>query len=878
MTKQEFSNLVNSRIVVLDGATGTNLQRAGMPASVCPEQWILEHPDLMKQLQSEYIEAGTDILYAPTFTGNRIKLAEYGLQEHLAGMNASLVRISKEAAAGRAFVAGDLTMTGRQLYPLGDLQFEELVDVYKEQAKVLYEAGVDLFVVETMMSLQETRAAVIAIQETCSLPVMASLTFEADGRTLFGTNPRTAVVVLQSLGVDAVGLNCSTGPSEMLKTIQEMYEYANIPILAKPNAGLPELENGQTVYKTAPEEFAGAVKQLVEAGAAIVGGCCGTTPAHIKAVKEAVSAAQRLPVCTKKRRVLASERRTVEITLRGSFQVVGERINPTGKKKLQAQLKEGRLELVRSMAREQEENGASILDVNMGMNGIDEKQMMLETIYEVTTTVDCPLCIDSSYVEVIEAALRIYPGRALINSISLEKEKFERLLPIAKKYGAMFILLPLSDSGLPKSMEEKREIVHTILDEALRQGFAKEDIIVDGLVATVGANPNAALECFDTIRYCSESLGLATICGLSNISFGLPERSFVNTAFLTMAISHGLTTAIANPSQDLLMNAAAATDMLMNKKGSDLSYINRIQAYRQKMENQEQENRLRASMAAGAQRAQSAQGQGKSQLSHKESAPIADHEGNASVGVNGSKARINVSSDASKNEKISGSVGINEAADDGQTDLKSNAVYRAVLQGEKNSIVTYADEELSCGVKPDQVIDQYLIPAINEVGELFNQQKYFLPQLIASANAMKAAIEYLEPKIERSGSEKQADTLVVATVEGDIHDIGKNLVVLMLRNYGYHVIDLGKDVPAETIVTTAIQENAAVIGLSALMTTTMMRMQDVVQLAKEKKYTGKIIIGGAAITPSFADEIGADGYSKDAAECVKLVQRILKTE
>lgn len=865
MTKQEFRKLLDEDIIILDGATGTNLQNAGMPGNVCPEQWILEHTDVMLKLQRSYVESGTRILYAPTFTGNRIKLAEYGLQDQLVDINTRLVKLAKEAADGRALVAGDLTMTGQQLYPLGELQFEELVDVYKEQAKALYEAGVDLFVVETMMSLQETRAAVLAIQETCDLPVMASLTFEADGRTLFGTNPETAVVVLQSLGVDAVGLNCSTGPLEMIEIVQNMYAYANIPILAKPNAGLPELENSRTVYKTSPKEFAEAGKKLVEAGAAIVGGCCGTTPAHIRALAEAVRECRRLPVRREARRMLASERRVVEITLDGSFQVVGERINPTGKKKLQAELREGSLELVRSMAREQEENGASVLDINMGMNGIDEKQMMLEAIYEVTTTVDCPLCIDSSYIEVIEAALRIYPGRALINSISLEKEKFERLLPIAKRYGAMFILLPLSDEGLPKTLEEKRGIVHTILEEALRQGFVKEDIVVDGLVATVGANPKAAVECFDTIQYCSRQLGLATICGLSNISFGLPERSFVNTAFLTMAITHGLTMAIANPSQDLLMNAAAATDMLLNKAGSDLSYINRMQAYKQKQEQEKQKLLMQAARS----------GAGNAVPAGENSAQIQQTGGTGSVqlpqaGCSGTDASVR------NGQQAQASAGMSAA--DQELAVRSNPVYQAVLRGEKNSIVKYADEELVRGTQPEQVINQYLIPAINEVGELFNQQKYFLPQLIASANAMKSAIEYLEPKIQRTGSEAEVATLVIATVEGDIHDIGKNLVVLMLRNYGYHVIDLGKDIPAETIVLTAIEEHAAVIGLSALMTTTMMRMQDVVQLAKERNYAGKIIIGGAAITPSFADEIGADGYSKDAAECVKLVKRLLAEE
>lgn len=820
MTKQTFRGLTNNKILILDGACGTSLQKAGMPTGVCPEQWILEHPEIMKQLQQQYVAAGSNILYAPTFTANRMKLSEYGLQDKLVEINTKLVKLSKEAADGTAYIAGDLTMTGQQLYPLGDLLFEDLVTIYKEQAIALYEAGVDLYIIETMMSLQETRAAVIAIQETCNLPIMASLTFEADGRTLFGTDPKTAVVVLQSLGVDAVGLNCSTGPDAMLEIVEEMYAYSNIPILAKPNAGLPELENGTTTYKTGPDEFASAMEKLIQAGACIVGGCCGTTPSHIHALAKVAANHTPPAICKEKRSILASERKTIEIILDGPFQVIGERINPTGKKKLQAQLREGNLSLVRSMAKEQEENGAVILDVNMGVNGIDEKQMMQEAVYETTSTVDCPLCLDSSSVDVIEAALRIYPGRALINSVSLESEKMTRLLPIAKRYGAMFILLPLSDEGLPKTLDEKRSIVHTVLEKALSLGFSKKDIIVDGLVATVGANPKAALECFDTIHYCKHELGLATICGLSNISFGLPDRAFVNTAFLTLAIANGLTMAIANPSQDLLMNAAAATDMLLCKENSSTRYINRMQLYDKKQESQKQ----------------------------------------------------NTNTDTRKH--IPSANDVNNAFE--SNSFESNAVYCAVLQGDKSQIVSYAKAELSNGKQPEQVINEYLVPAINQVGTLFDQQKYFLPQLIASANAMKTAIEYLEPLIQRTGNEKETATLVIATVEGDIHDIGKNLVVLMLRNYGYHVIDLGKDVPADTILQTAIQENAKIIGLSALMTTTMMRMQDVVNLAKEMHYTGKIIIGGAAITPGFADEIGADGYSKDAADCVKLVEKLLE--
>ena len=504
-----------------------------------------------------------------------------------------------------------------------------------------------------------------------------------------------------------------------------------------------------------------------------------------------------------KKRLLTSERKTVEIKLDGPFMVVGERINPTGKKKLQEELKEGKLELVLQMAEEQEENGADILDINMGMNGIDEKEMMLNVITEVSNTVNLPLCIDSSHVDIIEAALRIYPGRALINSISLEKGKVEQLIPIAKKYGAMFVLLPLSDQGLPKDLEEKKRIIHTIMDAALQAGMNKEDIVVDGLVATVGANKTAALECFETIAYCKDTLGLATICGLSNISFGLPQRPYINTAFLTMAISKGLTMAIANPSQELLMNIAFASDLLLNKEGADLRYINKANAT------------------------------------------------------------------SSEEKKI---------VETASKSVETREVFEAVVKGNKKNILDLVENELKKQKQPDSIMNEELIPAINYVGELFNQQKYFLPQLIASAETMKKAIEYLEPLLQNNEDVKEKATVVIATVEGDIHDIGKNLVALMLKNYGYKVIDLGKDVSKEEIIQAAKEQQASVIGLSALMTTTMMRMKEVVEYAKQENIDAKIMIGGAVITQSFAEEIGADGYSKDAQEAVEVVQKLLNDE
>lgn len=788
-----FKKTFGDRIIFLDGATGSNLSKRGMPAGVCPEQWILEHEDVLSTLQKEYVEAGTQIVYAPTFGGNRIKLSEYGLEDKLEEMNRKLVALSKKAVDGKAMVAGDLTMTGRQLYPVGTLGFEELVDIYKEQVAVLHRAGCDLIVVETMMSLQETRAAVLAVKETCDLPVIATLSFEEDGKTLYGTDAITAALVLEGLGVDAVGVNCSTGPDKMRKLIETMYQNVSIPIIAKPNAGMPTLdESGSTVYTMDPDEFAVQCLKLIEKGATIVGGCCGTTPQHIKALHD-LCAAKTAPLPQQiEKRVLTSEHKSVLFGLDDPFLVIGERINPTGKKAFQAQLREGNLDMAIQFAIEQEEKGADILDINLGMGGIDENEMLLKTMYEVMGVSHLPLSIDSSKCEVVENALRLYPGRALVNSVSLEEGKAERLFPLIKKYGAMFILLPLSDSGLPQNAQEKKEIIEILLNKAYSYGLTNHDIIVDGLVTTVSANDKAALETLETIAYCKEK-GLATACGLSNISFGLPERSNINTAFLTMAISKGLTMAIANPSQKELMNAIYATDMLLNKKGAGIRYI----------------------------------------------------------------------------EKMTG--GQEEVKADKKAELSfEEKIKTAVLRGNTSGIVQLTKEAMEAGkLEAETILNGCLLPAINEVGDLFNCGKYFLPQLIASANAMKLSIEYLEPFLQKQAGDDRDKTVVIATVKGDIHDIGKNLVALMLKNYGYRVIDLGKDVPTEKIIQTAKETNAKIIALSALMTTTMVEMKHVIEAVKQEGLACKIMIGGAVITQEYADEICADGYSKDAAGAVK---------
>ena len=838
MTREEFITLSKDHILYLDGATGSNLVKAGMPSGVCPEQWILEHKDVMLQLQKDYVQAGTNILYAPTFTANRVKLAEYHLEKNMTSMIRDLVAISKKAAESTpghpVYVAGDLTMTGEQLKPMGKMELETLIDIYKEQILCLVDAGADLLVVETMMSLAETRAALIAAKEVCNLPVIATLTFEADGRTLFGTDAKTAAIVLESLGASAIGANCSTGPAQMESIISEMVSHTRIPVIAKPNAGLPFLdENGTTCYNMEAEEFAEEMEVLVNAGATILGGCCGTTPEFIRQIHErfgtdAKVAASRRPDGI---RYLTSERITHSFGLDDGFFVVGERINPTGKKALQAQLREGSFEKVIQFAEEQEACGAKVLDINMGMSGIDEKASMLRALEEVSGVTNLPLSLDSSYVEVLEAALRNYPGRALVNSVSLETEKFEKLLPIVAKYGAMFILLPLSDAGLPKDIEEKKEIIHKIYDRALSLGMCKEDIVVDGLVATVGANPKAALETLETIRYCKEN-GFATICGLSNISFAMPERSFVNTAFLTLAIQAGLTMAIANPSQELLMSCALAADLLLNKEEAALRYIEYAGGVRERREEKE------AELA-------------------KKLALLENQGTTAKTGTVGNTAKEATADNGSQ---------INEMQDKLKT---------AVLKGNRNGIVKITKEALESGEKPAELLNQVLLPAINQVGEFFDQGKYFLPQLIASAEAMKNSIEVLEPLLQTGGTGEEMPVVVIATVEGDIHDIGKNLVALMLKNHGFHVIDLGKDVPQAKILETAKEHHAEFIALSALMTTTMQRMREIVAAAKEEGITAKIIIGGAVITQEYADEIGADGYSKDAADAVKLAKSLM---
>ncbi len=806
MNNTQFKEHVYKKIQILDGANGTELQKRGMPAGVCPEQWAIENPHIIKQIQKAYITAGSNIIYTCTFGGNGVKLGEFGLGDRTFEINKRLAQLSKEAADGKCLVAGDIASTGRFIKPLGDMQFEECVDIFKEQVRGLLAGGVDLFVIETMIDIQEARAALLAVKESCDLPVCVTMSFDESLRTLTGTDPVTALITLQSLGADAVGCNCSTGPEHMVEIITKMKPYAKVPLMAKPNAGLPRLVNGVTVFDMGAEEFGSYAERFIQAGVNLLGGCCGTSPDYIRELyRNCRDLTPQNSICSQYSAV-SSSRKTVFFGIDKPVAIVGERINPTGKKSLQAELKEGSTNEIRKFAHEQIERGADILDVNVGMPGIDEKEVMVNTVSMLGSISDAPLCLDSSSPEVLEAALRIYPGRALINSISHEKIKLERLLPVAAKYGAMFILLPLSDEGVPEKAIQRQAIVQDVFNKAAAFGYQKNDIVVDGLVMTVSSNQEAALETLKLIEWCSREFGCGTIVGLSNVSFGLPERSWVNAAFMSMAIARGLTMAIANPSSELLMCIKMACDVIMKNDINSRNYI----AY----------------------------------FNNKEKP------------LTGENQRKTGEQNTEKNT--------------------GEKIFDAVLNGENEIIDLLVKKAVAEKTAPQDIVDLYLIPAINQVGKLFDEKKYFLPQLIQSAETMKAGFTVLEPLLKQKNiqEEKEAIVIVIATVKGDIHDIGKNIVGLMLRNYGFKVYDLGKDVSAEKIIDEAKKLKAHLVGLSALMTTTMVEMKEVIDLAKEQGLSCKFMIGGAVVDEEYAKTIGADGYSRDAYEAVKLAKRL----
>jgi len=794
--KKRILSIIEKRVLILDGATGTELQRRGMPQGACPEQWCLENQGIIKSIHKDYMMAGSDVVYTCTFGANRVKLSQYG-SFNIQATNRKLAELARDAVGENMLIAGDIGPTGRFVQPFGDLEFEEAVDIFKEQVKGLLEGSVDLFIIETQMDIQEARAALIAVKETCDKFTMVTMTYEKGGRTLNGTDPVSALVTLESLGADAVGCNCSTGPEGMIPYIEAMKPHASVPLVAKPNAGMPRLVNNKTIFDMKPETFASFGRAFLKAGVNILGGCCGTRPGHIKSLTGVLEGKRPRPPRKKAISALSSARKSVILGIGSPLVIIGERINPTGKKDLQKELIKGKTTIVLGLAREQEEKDASLLDVNVGMPDIDEAETLKRVIYTLSPLISSPLVIDSSSIEAIETALRIYPGRAMVNSISGETHKIERLLPLVKKYGAMFILLPLTDKELPATSRRRKEIIKDILGRAQEIGVDKSDIVVDGLTMTVSASPGSAKETLETIRWCTRSQKLLTVVGLSNISFGLPQRKWVNSAFLAMAIHSGLSMAIANPSSAELMAIKMASDVLTQRDkdaGLFISYF-----------------------------ATSGQSSGQKPVAKEEASPAQN-------------------------------------------------VYMSVLEGNREGIIDHLDKAIATGMDAYKLVNEIMIPAIMEVGDMFDRKEYFLPQLIASAEAMKKGFEHLKPLLEEHTSQEKG-TIVLATVKGDIHDIGKNIVALMLRNHGFKVIDLGKDVTKEEIIKAIKKYNPLVVGLSALMTTTMVNMRDVIELASRHGLNCKFIVGGAVVTRAYANSIGAV-YAKDAVEAARVAERL----
>ena len=792
-------NKLTNNIIVLDGATGTELQKKGLPGGVCPEQWCLDNPQIIQDVHASYAKAGASIVYSCTFGANRFKLKQYGISENVRRINRELTRVAKQACGKKVLVAGDIGPTGLFIEPFGPLSFEEAVDAFKEQAQGLIDGGCDLIVIETMIDIQEARAALIAVKEIKDIFTIVSMTYEKDGHTLGGTDPISALITLQSLGADAVGCNCSTGPEKMLEFIASMKPYATVPLLAKPNAGVPRLKGGKTVFDMDAKTFASYGRKLATAGANMIGGCCGTTPAHILKLAQATTKSKPKPPLRKSISALSSARSFLHFTDNQPLCIVGERINPTGKKALQQELAEGKMSIIRQMAQEQEKQGANLLDVNVGQPGIDEVKTIKNIIGLLATTTKLPLVVDSSRIETIEAALRIYPGRMLINSISGEKEKLDRLLPLTARYGAMFILLPLTGGDLPKTAQKRQAVINNIFQKAKKFGFTKDDFVVDCLVMAVASDPIAAQETLKTLDWCTQTFKSKTILGLSNVSFGMPGRPWLNASFLAMAQYCGLTMAIANPGSVELMNVKKASDTLTAKDKSTLSFIEHF------------------STQFG-------------------SAP------SAGVGK--------------------------------ETSTTQERIAAAILDGDRENIIPLIDRELACGTQAAELVDKVMIPAIVRVGDLYEKKIYFLPQLMAAAETMKKALSYLEPHLKKTAAAGKGK-IIMATVKGDIHDIGKNIVALLLRNYGYDVIDLGKDVPDQTIIDAVKKENPDVVGLSALMTTTMVNMKDLIEKTRIKGIKTDFLIGGAVVTEAYASSIGAS-FAKDGVEAVRVVEKLIK--
>ena len=789
-------------IHIFDGAMGTMLQAGGLEPGGCPELMNIEKPEVVKNIHRAYIEAGSTIIETNTFGASALKLDHYGLADRVAEINAAAVKIAKEAAAGRAKVAGSMGPTGRFVVPLGDLEFEDAYRCFAEQAKALVQAGADYLIIETCIDIQEMRAALLASKDVApNVPVICQLSYSEDGRTVTGTDPQSAAIILSAMGADIIGVNCSLGPEQLVPIVRTLAQNCDTPISVQPNAGMPYLKDGETIFPMGPAEFGKWAEKLLAAGATYLGGCCGTTPDHIRALADAlkdITEPQR-PVREKKL-YLASRSKAVCIDKELPTRLIGERINPTGRKKLAAEIREGSFLSVKKEALNQVKAGAQLLDVNMGVGGIDQAAAMKHAITEISQLTDAPLVIDTSDAKALEAGLRAYPGRALINSVSAEEARIAEFLPLAKKYGAAILCLPITDDGVPKTAQARLETIQSIIRAAREQGLDDGDFLLDALVMTVSADANACQEVLRTLALYRQELGYPSTMGLSNISFGLPNRPLINSTFFAMCLAAGLDAPIMNPYDDAMQRACKASAALLGHDPNGLAF--------------------------------------------------SKDETNLSVPKKAAAAK--------------------------ETLLAAlPAIKQAVIEGEKDEVADLVEKAIREGHSANEITEKALTAAMTEIGEDFGAGRMFLPQVLLSAETMRAAFHRLKELIPASANAENG-TVVIATVKGDVHDLGKNITGALLANSGFKLIDLGKDVDSTDIVKAAIENKADIVGLCALMTTTMVQIDKVIADLKEAGCHAKVMVGGAAVTQEYADSAGADAYAPDGVKAVELAKELVK--
>ena len=798
----DFREFLKNNIVYLDGGMGTLLQARGLKPGEHPERWNITHADVIVDIQRSYYDAGSNVICSNTFGANSLKFEENELEEIIKAAinNAKKAREESKNPAPK-FVALDIGPSGKLLKPLGDLDFEDTVSVFAKTVKFGVKYGADLIVIETMNDAYETKAALLAAKENSDLPIIVTNAYGEDKKLMTGASPMAMVALLEGMGVCALGANCSLGPKQLKEVASELLKYASVPVVLKPNAGIPKVVDGKTVYDVDAEEFSDDVAKLVEEGVRVVGGCCGTTPAYIE--KLVLKTKNEKPKELKEKNLTVISSYTHAVLFDKEPVLIGERINPTGKKRFKQALLENDMDYILSEGVKQEEKGVHILDVNVGLPDIDEVSMLKNSVFALQGIINLPLQIDTSNISAMEAALRVYNGKALINSVNGKKESMEAVFPLVKKYGGVVIALTLDEDGIPSDAKGRVKIAEKIIKTAKEYGIEKKDIIFDTLAMTVSADQMAAKATLEALNIIKNELGCHTSLGVSNVSFGLPQRDIINASFFALSLANGLSAAIMNPYSAEMMKTYYSYKALMGLDENCADYISNIEKY-------------------------------KTAVSGKETTEKKSEE------------------------------------------YKSELEY-AIIKGLKDKAGEITNALLKT-TAPLDIVNLEIIPALNKVGVGFEKKTVYLPQLLMSAEAAKSAFESIKSYMAKA-DEKSSDkgTFVIATVHGDIHDIGKNIVKLLLENYGFNVVDLGKDVPSETIVETVVKLNAPLVGLSALMTTTVPAMEETIKLLRKEAPWCKIVVGGAVLTKEYADKIGADKYAKDAMEAVRYAEEMMNS-